>query len=89
EKDPAPPTVIAVNGEYMGYMISDSGNRSVLIVNTRTGSFEVHDIDRQGMDRKTQQIYYSAVKYDREKGTRTIVKYDVNEGMINAGGTGQ
>jgi len=49
----------------------------VLIVNTQTGDFEVFDIDRQGMERKTNEIYYSAIKYSKSQGTRQLIKYKV------------
>jgi hypothetical protein len=71
------PEIVVTNGFYSGSMISDGNGRSVLIVNTQTGDFEVFDIDRQGMDRKTNDVYYSSVKYNRSQGTRQIIKYTI------------
>jgi hypothetical protein len=71
------PTIVVSNGFFSGSMSNDGNGRSVLIVNTQTGDFEVFDIDRQGMERKTNEIYYSAIKYNKSQGTRQIIKYKV------------
>lgn len=77
DKDEKAPTVVVANGFFNGSLINDSNGRSVLIVNTQTGDFEVFDIDRQGMDRKggSNEIYYSSIKYNHQEGTRQLVKY--------------
>ncbi len=71
------PTVVVANGFFNGSMVNDGNGRSVLIVNTQTGDFEVFDIDRQGMERKSEgnEMYYSSIKYNHREGTRQLVKY--------------
>ena len=77
EKEDKAPTVVVANGFYNGSLISDNNGRNVLIVNTQTGDFEVFDIDRQGMERKSagNETYYSSIKYNHREGTRQLVKY--------------
>jgi hypothetical protein len=76
-KDDKAPTVVVANGFFSGTLTNDGNGRSVLIVNTQTGDFEVFDIDRQGMERKSEgnEMYYSSIKYNRQEGTRQLVKY--------------
>ncbi len=89
--DEKKPTVVVANGEYAGSLVADGNGRSVVIVNTYTGDFEVFDIDRQGMERKSgtgNEIFYSAIKYNHKNGTRQLVKYKVVSDA-NAGETEQ
>ena len=76
-KDDKAPTVVVANGFFNGSLINDSNGRSVLIVNTQTGDFEVFDIDRQGMERKSgaNETYYSSIRYNHREGTRQLIKY--------------
>jgi hypothetical protein len=53
----------------------DGKNRSVVVVNTATGDFEVFDIDNKGFDRKDNVEYYDCVSYNRETRTRVIYRY--------------
>jgi hypothetical protein len=76
--DDKKPTVVVTGGQFTGSIHSDGNGRSVVIINTYTGDFEVFDIDRQGMERKPgadNEIYYSAIKYSHKDGTRQLVKY--------------
>ncbi|MEI7541869.1 MAG: hypothetical protein WCJ94_01275 [bacterium] len=74
-----PPTVVVANGFFAGSLVNDGNGRSVLVVNTQTGDFEVFDIDRQAMDRKemNNEVYYSSIKYNHQDGTRQLLKYRV------------
>jgi|GEM_PF-2137378 len=75
------PMVVVTGGQFTGSMQADGSGRSVVIVNTYTGDFEVFDIDKQAMDRKsgTNEIYYSSIKYNHKDGTRQVVKYKLAE----------
>jgi hypothetical protein len=77
DKEPKEPTIVVTNGFYSGSLVNDGNGRSVLIVNTQTGDFEVFDVDRQGMERKTNDMYYSSIKYNHAEGTRQLIKYKV------------
>jgi len=74
--------IMAEHGPYAGYMTSDGSgkNRSVLIVNTVTGDFEVYDIDNKGYNRKEDIEYYDCVKYNRAIGEREIHMIRINDG---------
>jgi hypothetical protein len=67
----------AAAGNYAGNMTAgpDGKNRSVVIINTATGDFEVFDIDNKGYDRKDNIEYYDGVSYNRETKTRIIYRY--------------
>lgn len=67
----------AAAGTYSAYMTvgADGKNRSVVVVNTVTGDFEVFDIDNKGYDRKENVEYFDCVSYNRETKTRVIYKY--------------
>ncbi len=67
----------AAAGAYTGNMTCgpDGKNRSVVIINTATGDFEVFDIDNKGYDRKDNIVYYDGVSYNRETKTRIIYRY--------------
>ncbi|MCX8093007.1 MAG: hypothetical protein N3E50_02420 [Candidatus Goldbacteria bacterium] len=69
-------------GDYIGYMTSgsDGKNRSVVIINTVTGDFEVYDIDNKAFDRKENEIYYDCIRYNRTTNTREIIKIKIPEG---------
>ena len=90
EKDSKEPTIVVTNGFYSGSLTNDSNGRSVLIVNTQTGDFEVFDIDKQGMERKggNNEMYYSSIKYNHQEGTRQLMKYKLT-GDVNAGAASQ
>ena len=68
---------VPTEGAYTGYMTcgNDGKNRSVVIINTNTGDFEVYDVDNKGLDRKDDTEYYDCVSYNRETKTRVIFKY--------------
>ena len=68
---------VAAGGIYTGYMTcgADGRNRSVVIINTNTGDFEVFDVDNKGLDRKENMEYYDCVSYSRDTKTRIIYKY--------------
>jgi|DewCreStandDraft_4_1066084.scaffolds.fasta_scaffold02317_12 hypothetical protein len=72
---------VAFAGDYIGYMTSgsDGKNRSVVIINTVTGDFEVYDIDNKGLDRKENVVYYDCIKYNRATNTREIIMIKVPE----------
>lgn len=67
----------AGSGNYTGNMTAgpDGKNRSVVVINTSTGDFEVFDIDNKGYDRKDNIEYYDGVSYNRETKTRIIYRY--------------
>ncbi len=73
-------TIVA--GDYIGYMTSgsDGKNRSVVIINTVTGDFEVYDIDNKGFDRKENVIYYDCIRYNRATNSREIIMIKIPEG---------
>jgi len=66
---------------YIGYMTSgsDGKNRSVVIINTETGDFEVYDIDNKGLDRKENVVYYDCIRYNRAANKREIIMIKVPE----------
>lgn len=68
-------------GDYIGYMTSgsDGKNRSVVIINTITGDFEVYDIDNKGLDRKENVVYYDCIRYNRATKTREIIMIKIPE----------
>ena len=68
-------------GDYIGYMTSgsDGKNRSVVIINTVTGDFEVYDIDNKGLDRKENVVYYDCIRYNRATNTREIIMIKIPE----------
>lgn len=68
-------------GNYIGYMTSgsDGKNRSVVIINTVTGDFEVYDIDNKGLDRKENVVYYDCIRYNRATKTREIIMIKIPE----------
>ena len=73
--------VYAEQGPYTGHMISDGSgkNRSVLIVNTVTGDFEVYDIDNKALSRKENVVYYDCVKYNRAEKKREVHMIKIKE----------
>jgi hypothetical protein len=66
---------------YIGYMTSgnDGKNRSVVIINTETGDFEVYDIDNKGLDRKENVVYYDCIRYNRADNKREVIMIKVPE----------
>ncbi len=68
-------------GDYIGYITSgsDGKNRSVVIINTVTGDFEVYDIDNKGLDRKENVVYYDCIRYNRAANSREIIMIKVPE----------
>jgi len=68
-------------GDYIGYMTSgsDGKNRSVVIINTVTGDFEVYDIDNKGLDRKENVVYYDCIRYNRATNSREILMIKIPE----------
>ena len=71
----------AEQGPFTGYITSDGGgnNRSVLIVNTVTGDFEVYDIDNKALSRKEDAVYYDCIKYDRAAKKREVHMIKIRE----------
>ncbi|HDQ25148.1 MAG TPA: hypothetical protein ENN43_00175 [bacterium] len=71
----------AAQGVYTGHITSgsDGKNRSVVIINTVTGDFEVYDIDNRGLNRRENRVYYDCVSYNRAEGTREVREILINE----------